>query len=277
MTGAVLDDMDSRAGSATSLLRTVVGLYLREAGGWLPSRGLLHLLEVLDVSATRARTALTRVRAKGLVCPESRDGVTGVVLNPAAEPMLARGDRRIFHPRTMATDDAWCLVSFSVPEAERERRHQLRRRLYWIGCGTVAPGLWVCPDFLREEVEEILTDLGLRERATLFVSRAPLTGVDLSEAVCQWWDLDELAGLHRRFLDLHGAGAGPGHPVDDSVAFATYVRSIDQWRVIPYLDPGLPFELLPADWPGRASTRLFERIREQLAQPAARFVKETAL
>ncbi|MFJ4025987.1 PaaX family transcriptional regulator C-terminal domain-containing protein [Paenarthrobacter sp. NPDC089989] len=272
---AVLDDMDSRPGSTTSLLRTVIGLYLREAGGWMSTKDLVLLMEALGASGTVTRTALGRLRKKDVVRSESRDGTPGFTLTEGAATMLARGDRRIFTPRAMDPGDPWCLVSFSIPESEREKRHQLRRRLHWIGCGTVAAGLWICPDTLRDEVEEILADLALREMATLFVTQAPLVGVTPKEAAAKWWDLDAVAGLHRDFLREHNASA-PDEAVDTGAkAFATYVQSIDRWRIIPYLDPGLPSTFLPDDWPGTQGTALFRRIVEAYAGPSAEFVRDT--
>jgi phenylacetic acid degradation operon negative regulatory protein len=35
------------------------------------------------------------------------------------------------------------------------------------------------------------------------------------------------------------------------------VQLVQQWRVVPFLDPGLPAELLPADWPGPAAAESF--------------------
>lgn len=273
---AVLDDMDSRPGSTTSLLRTVVGLYMREAGGWMATKDIVALMEALGTSGTVTRTALGRLRKKGVLVPDTRSGLAGFTLTPGAASMLARGDRRIFTPRTMAPTDPWCLVSFSIPETERDKRHQLRRRLYWIGCGTVAAGLWICPDTLRGEVEEILADLQLRSMATIFVTQPPLPGGGLKETAAKWWDLDALAQLHRDFIREHSsavaspegsAGAGPS-----AEAFATYVRSIDRWRIIPYLDPGLPASFLPDDWPGIDAPGLFSKIVELYAVPSAEFV-----
>ncbi|MFF1829329.1 PaaX family transcriptional regulator C-terminal domain-containing protein [Paenarthrobacter sp. NPDC058040] len=275
---AVLDDMDSRPGSTPSLLRTVIGLYLREAGGWMSTKDIVLLMEALGTSGTVTRTALGRLRKKDVLQQEVRDGSPGVTLTPGAAAMLARGDRRIFTPRTMDPADPWCLVSFSIPETEREKRHQLRRRLHWIGCGTVAAGLWICPDTLRGEVEEILADLELRDMATLFVSQAPLVGGSLKDAAAAWWDLDAVAGLHRDFLREHGAvaPATEASAVEPTAeAFAGYVRSIDRWRIIPYLDPGLPAAFLPVDWPGAEASALFARIVEALAGPSAQFVRQS--
>ncbi len=268
--GTVLDDLESRPGSATSLLRTVIGLYLRGPNAQLTAGNLVVLMDALGVSAANTRTAVARVKLKGLIRSAQVAGAPGYVLDQAAEEMLARGDRRIFHPRTMDAADHWCLISFSVPETERERRHQLRRRLSWIGCGTVAAGLWIAPDMLRDEIEQVFDELELRDRTTLFVTAAPLSGVPLATAISQWWDLPSIADLHNSFLS--DTDAVPLRAADQAAeAFSHFVHSIDSWRIIPYLDPGLPYALLPADWPGRASSARFAEIHRHFQQSAADF------
>ncbi|GAA2245405.1 regulator [Herbiconiux moechotypicola] len=272
----ILDDMDSRPGSTTSLLRTVLGLYLRQLGGWIAVADLLELMEALDVPAPRTRTALVRVKKKSLVVPETRDKVAGYSLVPEAATMLARGDRRIYHPRNMGPESRWCVVSFSIPEENRHLRHQLRRRLHWIGCGTVSPALWICPAYLAGEVEEILDDLELREHSTVFIAERPRVAGDLRQAIEGWWDLDEIRGHHEAFLEQHAAdGLVPTDPpVSAREAFAIYIRSVDTWRIIPYIDPGLPAGLLPDDWPGDASNALLLELRERFSGPATDFVSE---
>lgn len=273
---ALLDDLDSRPGSATSLLRTVIGLYLRDAGGWLPSSAFLRIMEALEVPAAVTRTTLSRLKKKAVLEQEARDGVAGYALTADAAGMLARGDSRIFDPREMAEGDPWCLVSFSIPETEREKRHQLRRRLHWSGCGTVASGLWIAPAFRQADIEEVLEGLGVRTQATLFVTDTPSPGVSLREAAARWWDLDAVAGLHRGFLRDAAAYSGSPHlgsGRSGASALAAYVRSIDSWRAIPYLDPGLPASCLPEDWPGRESAALFRAVTEAFAGPAAGYVR----
>jgi len=282
----VLDDLDSRPGSATSLLRTVVGSTLRDRGGWAPAATLVALMETVGVPAGRTRTALSRVKARGLLEAETRDGMAGYALSSAALPMLARGDRRIHHPRSMAEGDPWCLVSFSLPERERDLRHRLRRRLAWIGCGTVTGALWICPATLVDEVEEIVADLGVDGRVTIFVA-TEIRGVhDLADAVGRWWDLPSIARLHREFLGRAGeavtsdggvpetSGAGGDRPdPDPREAFRAWTVVLDAWRPIPYLDPGLPFGLLPDDWPGRESVAVFLAARDRLATAAGAYAR----
>jgi len=255
----VLDDIDARPGSTASLLRTVIGLYLRPLGGWIAASALVALAGDLGIPEAQARTGITRLKQKGLLLAERR-GTSGYGLNPAAVPMLERGDRRIFEIRRMTDADPWCLVSFSIPESARSVRHQLRRRLQWIGAGVVSPALWICPGHLQGEVEQILDDLGARGWATLFQASTPSTPGTLRDAAATWWNLGALRKEHEAF---HASLADlPTEP------FAAYVRLIDAWRVLPYVDPGLPPSMLPEDWPGERSVEAFDRLSAALAGPA---------
>jgi phenylacetic acid degradation operon negative regulatory protein len=262
----ILDDFDSRPGSATSLLRSIVGACLRELGGQVSVAHLIRLLGAVGVSEAHARTAVLRVSRKGLL---RSDGNAEYALNPDAVPMLERGDRRIFTFRQMSGGDPWCLISFSIPEGLRAERHQLRRQLSWIGCGTVSPALWICPAFLAGEVEGIFGELGLRRFATLFETATPHPAGALADAVAGWWDLPALESLHRGFLEATAGFAGL-EPTGGT-AFAAWIRTLDEWRVIPYLDPGLPPGVLPADWPGFASVARFEQLSVRFADAGREF------
>ncbi|GAA3939975.1 PaaX family transcriptional regulator C-terminal domain-containing protein [Microbacterium soli] len=259
----MLDDIDARPGSTTSLLRTVIGLYLRRLGGSITSAALVALAGDLGIPAARARTAITRLKQHGLL---HGAGPGSLALNPAAVGMLERGDKRIFTVRTMRAGDEWLLVSATIPETRRDLRHRLRRRLQFIGAGAVSPGLWILPGHLDAEVEELLDEIGARAFATLFRTADPRPAVPLADAVADWWDLRALRAEHERFL-ASVAAAGSAAPFD------AYVRLIDSWRVLPYTDPGLPAALLPADWPGARSTEVFTRLSDRLSDPAWRHVR----
>ena len=237
----------------------------------MASTALVELMQAVEIPATLTRTALTRLRKKGVVVAAVRGGTAGYELDSRAGRMLERGDRRIHNPRSMDAQDPWCLISFSLPESERERRHQLRRQLHWIGCGMVSPGLWVAPDYLRREVEEILESLSLGGRAVLFTTSRPHVVGELRDVVAGWWDLDAVAALYRDFIKFH-EHATTGEVGANPHTFATYVNLIDRWRMIPYLDPGLPTDCLPSDWPGGQGVAIFQQISESHALASKTFV-----
>lgn len=260
----VLDDLASRPGSANSLIRTVVGVAIRPCGGWLSTASFIELMEAVGVSPNRTRTALTRVKGKGLISAASRDGKPGYALTPEGEWLLARGDRRIYGQRSMQSGEAWCLISFSIPEEQRSLRHQFRQRLSWIGAGNVSPAVWIVPEYLRSELEDIIEDLELERQVTVFtVTGIRNAGLSGSELAHDWWDLEALRRLHDGFLAEHeGTLRECAETPEPGALFGAWVRALDSWRPIPYLDPGLPAAMLPDDWPADRSGALFQSLRD---------------
>ena len=271
MTDTAREDLEAGTGSSTAVLRTVVGSVLRPIGGWMTASGAVELLDALDIPASTARSSLTRLCARGVLRREPRDGVAGYGLEPDAIPMLERGDARIFGDRSSGPE-GWCLVSFSFPEHQRRQRHQVRRRLAALGCGTVADGLWIAPARLEDELSAALAELGTGATGASLFTDASVRG-DLAAEVARWYDLPRIRAAHEAFLAAFGSVADP---VDDRAAFALWMRALDQWRVIPYRDPGLPAAALPADWPAAASARLFASLRASLAARAVAYARQTA-
>ncbi|MBU3062177.1 regulator [Nocardia sp. NEAU-G5] len=272
---AILDDLDARPGSVTSLARTVLGAYARHLGGWIAIADLAELMSVLGVPPQSTRTAVARLKSKGILDAEIRGGRSGYAVTAAAEGMFARGDARIFGFRRMRPGDPWRLISFGIPESERAARHQLRRRLSSIGCGTVSAGLWICPDYLSAEVTAIVTALNLSEYVTSFRVTDLDTPGTAPATAARWWDLDELARRHREFL-THTEE--PGQPDDTTgrAAFGRFVPILDRWRTIPYLDPGLPEDMLPPDWPGPASVDRFAAAYQRYLDSSRRWAASIA-
>ncbi|MBY8860724.1 regulator [Nocardia sp. CA2R105] len=269
---AILDDFDSRPGSATSLIRTVLGAYRGELGGWAAIAELVELMRELGIAADATRIAVTRLKRRGVLAPAVRDGRAGYRLTAQAEAMYARGDRRIFGFRQMTDADPWRLISFTIPETLRATRHQLRRRLGWIGCGTVSPGLWIAPEYLAAEVTDIVAALGLSDCVTTFLATSAVVPDSMAEAAARWWDLDGIAARHREFL-AHHAKSADARQLTPREAFVEFVPLLDEWRIIPYVDPGLPPSMLPADWPGVRSVGLFAAARDRCLTTSREWVR----
>jgi phenylacetic acid degradation operon negative regulatory protein len=252
-----------------ALIVTIYGLYAREAGGWLSVASLIRLMAELGVDEPAVRSSISRLKQRSVLEPRRRDGAAGYALSGLGRDILAEGDQRIFERPRARLADGWLLAVFSVPERERRRRHELRSRLTWLGFGTVSAGVWIAPGHLAGETAEVLERNGLSGYVSLFRADYLAFG-EITRQVGQWWDLDRLQNLYRAFLDLAGpmlarwdqAALAPGD------AFADYVRALTAWRRLPFLDPGLPAEVLPADWNGLRADQAFAALRERLAQPA---------
>jgi phenylacetic acid degradation operon negative regulatory protein len=269
-------EADATAGPARlrHLIITVYGLYARHEGGWLSVATLIRLLADVGVDEPAARSAISRLKRRGILQSRRYGGSAGYQLSAGALAIVREGDARIFRRHRAAPADGWLLAVFSVPESERQRRHVLRSELTQLGFGMVAPGVWIVPAHPDDTTADTLRRLGLDGYADLFRAEHLAFG-DPAAKIRRWWDLDELERQYESFIAAHepslrvyeSSRPGPRE------AFACYVRVLTDWRRLPYLDPGLPAELLPAGWAGIRAAGLFFALRERLEEPARAYVQ----
>lgn len=262
-----------------SLILDVYGRYSAQFQGWIAVSDLVTMMDLLDVDEQAVRSAVSRMTRRGLLEPEVRGKVRGYRTTPEADLLLADGDRRIYVSMEPATlEDGWVLVSFSMPESDRNKRHVLRSKLTWHGMGNLSSGLWIGPARVLGDVSKTLIREGFAEYADVF--RASYEGLgDVSELVRHSWDIDALSALYQEFLDdelpvrdaLRGA-----LPTEPPEAFAIYTKALHEWRKFPYLDPGLPRELLPDAWPGRVAADVFAELRSLLEPQAFNYAASIA-
>lgn len=262
-----------------SLIVTLYGAYGRSPDNApLAVSALIRLLHAVGVDAPSVRSSVSRLKRRELLVPaRTADGGAGYALSPDARQLLDDGDRRIYRHPAPGLQEGWVLAVFSVPEAERHKRHLLRSRLGHLGFGSAAPGVWIAPAGLYEETRHTLERLGLAPYVEMFRGEH-LGFAATKESVARWWDLDAVARLHLGFLEqqepvLRGWEArSRGSAPDPEDAYRDYLLALDSWRRLPYADPGLPAELLPEDWPGGRSAEVFGRLHTHLRDAGAKFV-----
>jgi phenylacetic acid degradation operon negative regulatory protein len=130
------------------------------------------------------------------------------------------------------------------------------------------------PAHPQDTTAETLRRLGLDAYADLFRADHLAFG-DPAGKIRRWWDLDELERQYESFIRAHEPvlQVFQAGPPGEQEAFAAYVRVLTDWRRLPYLDPGLPAELLPDSWVGIRAADLFFALRALLEEPARSYVK----
>jgi phenylacetic acid degradation operon negative regulatory protein len=270
-----VEPLERRAQQPRALIVTLYGLYAREVGGWLAVGALVRLMAELGIDEPAVRSSISRLKRRGILTGERLAGVAGYALSDQARAILDEGDRRIFGRSSGRLEDGWLLAIFSVPESERGKRHALRSRLSWLGFGTAASGVWIAPGHLDAHTREVLERYELAPYVDLFRADYLAFG-KVREQVRKWWDLDRLQALYGDFL----ADFGPvrnrwrrRRTAADAEAFTDYVCVLTAWRRLPYLDPGLPREVLPRGWHGARAADLFLELHVRLADPAHRHIE----
>lgn len=266
------------SGGSHTLLVTLLGGFARRTDDWLPISGIVTLLGALDIDDSSVRTAVSRLKKRSWLVAERRNSRIGYTLTDEARAALAAGDQVIWHARQPALlEDGWCITSFSLPEAQRAKRHLLRSRLMSLGFGNVGSGTWIAPARMAAEARELIELLDVRQNTAIFVGSHE-GGQDIAEMVRESWDLDEIHERYREFVANHQADfdalmAEHGTRLPPSTAFVQYMRVLDDWRVLPMRDPGLPRELLREDWAGDDAVHLLERVVAALEAPAFAYVR----
>lgn len=240
-----------------SIIFDLFGEYIRYDGGEAPMRVLVDLLGAFGISADATRVVMSRLRAEGWFDSRRLGRESRYALTAQAWEMLDEGRPRIFERRREPWSGEWCLVTYSVPEAARQTRDRLRKRMAWLGFGPLAPSTWICPHDKRAEVVKVLE--GEPEaRFDVFMARSLGLAHD-RDMVRRCWDLGDLNDAYGAFLHASQErlarfqeSAPPGPE-----ALVERIRLIHDYRRFPFQDPDLPLELLPAGWLGRQAHDVF--------------------
>src|SRR4051794_41982821 len=120
------DDSTARSARLRHLIITVYGLYARHDGGWLSVATLIRLLADLGIEEPAARSAISRLKRRGIVQARRNGGAAGYQLSAGGPAILGEGGARVFRRRRATPPGGWGVPGFSVPQSQRARRARPR-------------------------------------------------------------------------------------------------------------------------------------------------------
>jgi phenylacetic acid degradation operon negative regulatory protein len=255
--------------AARSILLTILGEYVLARGSvWQET--LVAALESMGFTTQAARRGIARSARAGWLTAERRGRRSRMTLTPETARLLRTGAERIYaFGSPWRWDGRWLLVALRVPERRRELRHEMRTRLSWAGFGSLGGGLWVSPHAERER--EIASAVGDDDDAVVFsfVATSGSLG-DPRAIVDEAWDLASVRTAYRDFIRDFGRES----PKTGEAIFRAQTSMVHAWRKFPFVDPDLPTELLPRQWPRDAAYDLFRHRHEEWSGPAGLFIDQ---
>ena len=252
--------------NARSALFDLYGDHLRERGGRAPVAALVRMLAPLGVEAPAVRTAVSRMVRQGWLEPERLAAGAGYALTERAWRRLEEAAGRIYRTHEIGWDGTWHLLVLGQV-SNRSSRNRLRAGLRYLGYAPLSDGTWISPH-QSAEIDGILAADGVSARRFT----ASHNG-DSATLVAAAWDLDALARNYRRWqAEAERLVADDGAALTDEQAFAIRSRLVHEWRKFLFQDPGLPRQLLPAQWPGDTAAAFFDSQATRLLPAARRFV-----
>lgn len=249
---------------ARSALFTLFGDVIRPAGGdaWLTT--ITACMGALSFTPEATRTALHRMAAEGWVAPTRIGRFAAYRLTDPGVDRLEEAAARIYRLRAADWDGRWHLLV--CPAAGRDAG--ITRELRWTGHGRLSADVWISPHEQGERLTRLLNLHDLAGSAVRFDAGPTADAAENQRIVAVAWDLTELREAHAEFIERW---AGVRAPLDDTSAFTTRIRLVHHWRSFLFLDPGLPAELLPADWLGHDAAELFRTLYEAVDAGAWRY------
>jgi phenylacetic acid degradation operon negative regulatory protein len=229
----------------------------------LPTRVFLDVLRPLGVGDDATRSVLTRLTGRGLLTRHQDGRVVSYGLTDMSRRLLREGRERVMAAEPIhQTSSDWTLLTFSLPETQRDVRNRLRSRLSWAGFGCLRDGLWVAPG--RVDLDRIVAVGAEVEGLQIdgFVA-SPTRGTDVARFVQRAWDLDALRREHEEFLRRWEQ---PLPRDGDPLSLFTLLGA--HWIRLLRLDPVLPERYLGEDWPARRSASAHRAVLPSLEPPA---------
>lgn len=144
---------------------------------------------------------------------------------------------------TGSWDGRWRLVAFDIPENKRDVRDRLRRALAKLGLGILQASVWISPNDIKKEIDEIGKRLKISDSLRFFeVTRN--TSLDKT-IIEKSWNLPELEDAYRQ-INLEAARL---QRISDKISNQRFSikKIIFQYALILQKDPILPWEFRNKD------------------------------
>jgi phenylacetic acid degradation operon negative regulatory protein len=268
MEGSVLPRHQA-GGSPQRLLTSLLGEHWLDTDAPLPLGALIDLVAEFGISETSARATANRLVKRGVLEAAGRSGRHAYYrLSKIGRQDIRHKTGTVleFGREAQPWDGRWTLAAFSVPEDQRRLRHQLRSYLRWLGFAPLFDGLWISPRAGLDALPEVFQAAGVQN---LSAFRVVETAVGCSPLTA--WDLTAIQDAYQEFIDTNTGLLEQlrGGAVTPALALTARTRLLESWRSFPGLDPDLPAELLPDDWPRPQAHGVFTELYDGLGELAA--------
>jgi phenylacetic acid degradation operon negative regulatory protein len=259
---------------ARSLLFDLWGDYIQHMGGEVWTSALARYTAEFGISGVALRQALSRMVRQGWLRSRKVATRSCYSLTERGRRRIVEASRRVYTPVDAPWDGQWRILVYSIPEALRSKRDDLRTELAWTGFAPLAAGTWISPNPLEEAARELVRRYAIEHYATTFLAghTGPETPRDL---VRRCWDLAAICAGYDRFIAhwqprMAEVQARPALAGDR--CFVERIELVHDYRKFLFVDPGLPQELLPEGWRGLDARRLFQEYYGLLEPGARRFM-----
>lgn len=259
-----------------SMIFTIYGDYIRHYGNKIWIGSLIRLLKEFGHNEQGVRVAISRMVKQGWIQSEKQGNKSFYFLTPRGETRMEEAAQRIFKLMPHEWDQKWRILMYTIPEEKRQIRDELRKELLWSGFGSFSNSCWISPNNLEREVELLIEKYDIESYVDFFVSdyKGPKENEDL---VRKSWPINDIEAKYEEFISMYSKqfiiqqSTIQRGLMTNAECFVERTNLVHEYRKFLFIDPGLPKELMPANWIGNHAALLFSQYYKMLAEPASQF------
>lgn len=248
------------------LLLALLAEHWFRRGETLPSTALVELLGEFGIGESSARQTMRRLAARDLLVTHRSGRTTSYGFPSRSDTVINARLRAVvgFGQNIPAWDGQWTIVTFSVPEIDRELRRVLRNQLRAMRFGMLQDAFWINPHDHSDKATQMLDELEVGIGHVFRARHIPRKAA--SQEIRDAFGLDELAAQYREFIAQYQPLSTGNASYDNALVERT--RMVNKWLTFRTEDPELPAELLPEDWPRTEAHRVFLAVYDRLGAEA---------
>src|SRR5438552_14190357 len=125
-----------------SWLFDLFGDYVEHRQRELATGSIILLASEFDLSERAIRSALLRLQRDGWLRVQRASGRSSYGLTDAGRQLIDRGRERIMRGPEHEWDGSWAVLTYTIPETQRDVRDRLRTELGWLGFGGLGSGVF---------------------------------------------------------------------------------------------------------------------------------------
>ena len=248
---------------------------LSEEGGQASLRlgSLIALMEPFGISEA-VRQAASRLARQGWLAAHRVGNRAFYRVTPRGLQRIAELSPRIYGP-VIEWDGRWRLLVVT-DAGERRRRERFFKELSVLGWAPLAASTWITPADAADSARDAAAANEVNVHVFSGAYGGPLSDRELIE---RSWNVATIADAYRQFVARYQPRLTRDHegpPFGDEAAFVERLWLVHDYRKFAYLDPGLPSELVPGNWPRTQASAMFRAYYEQLRERAVRFFRTHA-
>lgn len=217
----------------------------------LLSRGLSTIYSNCYPSSRAFQASVKRLQKKGLITQSTiRGELPSITLSPCAEanlPPYCNPDK-FWHKRW---NKWWYLLMFDVPEINRSYRDTLRAFLKKQRLGCLQKSVWVTPQDIRADYDDLNRAASVDSIAFLFEAKTVL-GFGNQSVVREAWNFHTINKIQKLYIQIANENIALLNETSQSRIELLELLRMDNLAYAQAMstDPLLPEELHPSDYSG---------------------------